>query len=81
MKYIFIKNKMLGKSKNMAIIFCIRYGVLYATYNGFDRDENPIIPFLEFLQDVAPAGNKDHFIKLTNDILQNNEDINYYLSF
>ena len=49
MKYIFIKNKMLGKSKNMAIIFCIRYGVLYATYNGFDRDENPIIRLLGFL--------------------------------
>ena len=56
-------------------IWCINSGVLHTTNNGFDSDKNPIIPFLEFLQDVAQAGNKDNFIKLTNDMLKNDEDI------
>ena len=56
-------------------IWCIHNGVLHTTNNCFDRNENPMIPFLEFLQDVAQVGNKDFFIKLTNDILKNDEDI------
>ena len=50
-------------------MWCIYHGVLHTTNNGFDRNENQIIPFLEFLQDVAQVGNNDYFIKLTNDML------------
>ena len=56
-------------------IWCINNNVLHTTNNGFDSDENPVIPFLEFHQDVAQAGNKENFIKLTNDMLKNDEDI------
>ena len=56
-------------------IWCIHNNVLHTTNNGFDSDEYPIIPFLEFLQDVAQVGNKEYFIKLTNDMLKNDEDI------
>ena len=59
-------------------IWCIDREVLHTTNNGFDRDEKPIITFLEFLQDVAQAGNKDDLIKPTNDMLKNDEDIKYY---
>ena len=60
-------------------IWCIHNNVLYTTNNGFDSDENPIIPFLEFLQIVAQAFNKENFIKLTNDMLKNDEDIKLLL--
>ena len=56
-------------------IWCIKNGVLYTTNNGFDKNEKPIIPFLEFLQDVAQVDNKDLFIKLTNDMVKNDEEI------
>ena len=56
-------------------IWCIHNNVLHTTNNGFDSDEYPIIPFLEFLQDIAQVGNKEYFIKLTNDMLKNDEDI------
>ena len=48
-------------------IWCIHNNVLHTTNNGFDSDENPIIPFLEFLQDVTQAVNKENFI---NDMLK-----------
>ena len=56
-------------------IWCIHNNDLHTAKNGFDSDEYPIIPFLEFLQDVAQVGNKEYFIKLTNDMLKNDEDI------
>ena len=56
-------------------MWCIYHGVLHTTNNGFDRNENRIISFLEFLQDVAQVGNKDNFIQLTNDMLKNDEDM------
>ena len=66
------KNKLL---LSVITICCIHNNVLHATNNGFDRDEKPSIPFLEFLQDVAQAVNKENFIKLTDDMLNNDEDI------
>ena len=60
------KNKLL---LSVITICCIHNNVLHATNNGFDRDEKPSIPFLEFLQDVAQAVNKENFNKLTNDML------------
>ena len=40
-------------------ILCIHNGVSHTTNNVFDRNEKPIIPFLEFLQDLAQVGKKD----------------------
>ena len=54
-------------------MWCINQGVLHTTNNGFDKDENPIIRFLEFLEDVAQAGNQDYFIKLTNEMLKDDD--------
>ena len=56
-------------------IWCIKNGVLYTTNSGFDKNEKPIIPFLEFLQDIAQVDNKDLFIKLTNDMVKNDKEI------
>ena len=56
-------------------IWCIHNGVLHTTNKGFDKNEKSVIPFLEFLQDVAQVCNKGYFINLTNDMLKNDEDI------
>ena len=56
-------------------IWCIHNNVWHTTNNGFDRDEKQVLPFIEFLQDVAQAVNKENFIKLTNDMLKNDGDI------
>ena len=55
-------------------MWCIKSGVLHTSNNGFDKDENPIIPFLEYLQDIAQTQNKKKFIELTNEML-NDDDI------
>ena len=55
-------------------IWCIHNRVLHTYNNGFDRNENPILSFLEFLQDIAQVGNKDDFLKVTNDMLKNDYD-------
>ena len=48
----------------MPNIWCIINGVLHTTNNGYDKNEKPIIPFLEFLQDIAEIGSKDKFIQI-----------------
>ena len=62
----------------MATIWYIHNGVWHTIDNSLilvDSDKNSIIPFFQFLHDVAQAGNKDHFIILTNYMLKNDEDI------
>lgn len=44
----------------------MKNGHLYTTNNGYDRDTKPLIPFMEFLQDLAQVGSYEEFINLTN---------------
>ena len=59
----------------MPNIWCKINGVLHTTNNGYDKNEKPIIPFLEFLQDIAQIGSKDKFIQITDDFIKNDVEL------
>lgn len=44
-------------------------GCLMTSNNGYDKEEKPMIPFGEFLQDVAQIDNKREFIRLVNNMI------------
>ena len=65
----------IGYYHTMPNVWCIINGVLHTTNNGYDKNEKPIIPFLEFLQDIAQIGSKDKFIQITDDFIKNDVEL------
>ncbi len=58
----------LSKPTMTNTMWIMKEGVLHTTNNGWDRNEKPMIPFAEYLQDVAQIGNKQLFMNMTSQL-------------
>jgi hypothetical protein len=66
-----------AKFTNIITSYSMTNGVLMTSNNGFDREENPVIPLREFLEDVwnglvviNPSGCMAQFSNLVIDMMQ-----------
>ena len=52
------------------IAYNLEEGCLMTSNNGYDKEEKPMIPFGEFLQDVAQIDNRRTFIRLVDNMIE-----------